>query len=432
MAAPPVSAPVPGSSSSQSQVGIVAMVSGIVQLKSTQVGRDVKSGQPVYLGDEVTTDEKGQLQILLLDETIFTVGPNSSLTIDEFVYDPASQSGKVHATVSKGVFRFVTGKIGQKRPQDVQVDLPAGTIGIRGTMVAGQVQGKRSLVILLGPGEKNNTPHRQGRILLSNGVDGKAKEVLINRAGFGSIIEGDNSAPSGPFQVPAATLNQISQSLASSPENSDGDDSGSGDGNEGGASPTEQAGQDTAQAQVSVQSLNTVGAFSQDLTSESNQAAQENAEEAAEDIFSLIDGVTSFDQMNAVPSGKFNYHEMDVPLYDSMDNLVGDYNISVEVDFAARTVGGGDSTISGQISSNPSFSFSLGAEPFGSGPSPAVYFFDNTNSTPCGGSCDLDAALVFLNAGGVAAESMLHSVSVVDSPGAEGEGASIAGREAAI
>ena len=41
------------------------------------------------------------LQIMLLDGTTFSVGPNSSMVIDEFVFDPSSGTGKLTASISK-------------------------------------------------------------------------------------------------------------------------------------------------------------------------------------------------------------------------------------------------------------------------------------------------------------------------------------------
>jgi hypothetical protein len=79
------------------------------------------------------------MQILLLDQTVFTIGPESELVIDEFVYDPKTNAGKLSAEITKGVFRFVSGKIAHEKPEDMNVKLPAGTLGVRGTMVAGRV-----------------------------------------------------------------------------------------------------------------------------------------------------------------------------------------------------------------------------------------------------------------------------------------------------
>src|SRR5215510_1689763 len=73
------------------------------------IGREIATGNQVFLGDEIKTGPQSRLQILLLDETTFTIGPDSSMTIDEFVYDPRSGTGKVAARVTKGFFRFVSG-----------------------------------------------------------------------------------------------------------------------------------------------------------------------------------------------------------------------------------------------------------------------------------------------------------------------------------
>ncbi len=78
-------------------------------------------------------------QILLLDETVFTIGPNSTIIIDKFVYDPKSQKGEIKASITQGVFRYVSGKIAAKNPDSVKVKLPTASIGFRGTIVGGSV-----------------------------------------------------------------------------------------------------------------------------------------------------------------------------------------------------------------------------------------------------------------------------------------------------
>jgi hypothetical protein len=91
----------------------------------------------MVLGDKVIHDEKietngqGLLQILLADGTSFTVGPNSSMAIDSFVYDPSAGTAKVVATLGKGVFRFIGGKT-SKSPDGAVLNTPVGTVGIRG------------------------------------------------------------------------------------------------------------------------------------------------------------------------------------------------------------------------------------------------------------------------------------------------------------
>ena len=146
------------------------------------MGRVVESGKPLFLNDHVTTDMAGKLQVMLLDETVFTLGPNSDMVLDEFVYDPANGSGKVAARVTKGVFRFVTGKVAQRDPANMRVKLPVGTLGIRGTMAIGAVEGGKETAILLGPGGRGNSDESRGAITF----DGK----LIDRPGHGVSCSG--------------------------------------------------------------------------------------------------------------------------------------------------------------------------------------------------------------------------------------------------
>jgi len=93
--------------------------------------RTLVLGDKVIHNERIETNGKGLLQILLVDGTSFTVGPNSSLAIDSFVYDPAAGTAKVAATLGKGVFRFIGGKT-SKSPDGAILNTPVGTVGIRG------------------------------------------------------------------------------------------------------------------------------------------------------------------------------------------------------------------------------------------------------------------------------------------------------------
>jgi hypothetical protein len=68
--------------------------------------------------------------------------------IDEFVYDPKRQSGQGAASLTKGVVRFVGGKI-SKIEGGVTVSTPSGTLAIRGGMFLGNVQGSRGAFLFL-------------------------------------------------------------------------------------------------------------------------------------------------------------------------------------------------------------------------------------------------------------------------------------------
>ena len=80
----------------------------------------------------LTTGSSGTFHLLLPDETIFSVGPNSDITLDNFVYDPKDPSNtKIAIDFSKGVFRWVTGKV--VKHENVNLKIPVGDLGFRGT-----------------------------------------------------------------------------------------------------------------------------------------------------------------------------------------------------------------------------------------------------------------------------------------------------------
>ena len=193
--------------SGSAQAGVAAAVQGDVKITTTGApARALKSGDPVLMGDTIETEKNGKLQILLLDQTVFTLGPLSAITVDEFVYDPANDSGKVKASMLKGIFRVVSGKVAHKKPENMSVDLPAGSIGFRGTNVAGIIDGNKSMIVLLGP-------VGVGRIYVTNTVNGTVVGVDIDQAGNATIVDGPNKGPVPVFQVSQADLDKITQAL---------------------------------------------------------------------------------------------------------------------------------------------------------------------------------------------------------------------------
>jgi hypothetical protein len=201
------------------RAGVAAAVRGEVQLVSVpggrEIGKAVASGDPIFLGDRITTGSEGRLQIMLLDETVFTIGPNAAMVIDQFVYDPQTSAGKVTATVLKGTFRFVTGKVAKREPSDMEVKLPVGSIGVRGTSVAGETDGTRATVVLLGPGPQNDASERVGRVLVNGvGPNGSTTTVEVVRPGFATDIAGANQPPSPPVRLDPARLAALTAPLA--------------------------------------------------------------------------------------------------------------------------------------------------------------------------------------------------------------------------
>lgn len=87
---------------------------------------------PLDAGTRIVTGSNGRMRITLPDDTVFTIGANSDMIIDSFVWDP-DNGHTILASLAKGVFRWVTGKVARKDPSRMKVTLPVVAIGIRGT-----------------------------------------------------------------------------------------------------------------------------------------------------------------------------------------------------------------------------------------------------------------------------------------------------------
>jgi hypothetical protein len=165
---------------------------------SATVGRNVSSGDEIFLGDRIVTGPAGGLQIMLLDGTTFSVGPNSSLVIDEFVYNPADGSGKLTASITRGTLRLISGRLGRQEQEAIRIKLPVATVGVRGTMSIFSGGPNGWFTGLFGVGADNSTNRPQSSLMVEiNGVF-----YQIFRTGWGCVISPAdptcNPQPVGP------------------------------------------------------------------------------------------------------------------------------------------------------------------------------------------------------------------------------------------
>jgi hypothetical protein len=86
----------------------------------------------LYHNELIETEADSATKLVFLDETTLTLGPDSSVVLDRFVYDPDPSKASFVMTATKGIFRFASGKL----PKNAyRLHTPAATIGIRGTVL---------------------------------------------------------------------------------------------------------------------------------------------------------------------------------------------------------------------------------------------------------------------------------------------------------
>jgi len=126
----------------QENVGVTAAVN--LEAEGQPPNKPVEKlflGQNVVRNERISTFDRGQVQLQFVDESTISLAPNSELVIDEFVYDPNKQVGKMTATVTAGLLRFVGGRI-SKQTNAVNFATPSGNVAVRGGVALIQVTRK--------------------------------------------------------------------------------------------------------------------------------------------------------------------------------------------------------------------------------------------------------------------------------------------------
>ena len=184
--------------SSQSAIGFAALavndVTGTVETKT----RKVKVSDQVFKDEVIETNPASTTQILFIDETVLTIGPDSRLTLDTMVFDPDANTGKVVVTAARGLFTFVTGSLSS---ESYEIKTPTATIGVRGTKFDLFVSRKGASTVVL----------RSGAIDVKNVTSGKTRRVAA--VGTATSVVTKKSEPTPPAP-PSPELDVILKPLA--------------------------------------------------------------------------------------------------------------------------------------------------------------------------------------------------------------------------
>jgi hypothetical protein len=122
-----------GAQAQSDEAGLVKSVKGQVSIERAGKPMPATPGSKVYASDRLLTAADGSAGIALKDNTLLTVGPNSSMSLDRFAFDSTTHQGALEASIRKGTLSVVSGKIAKASPEAVQFRTPNSILGVRGT-----------------------------------------------------------------------------------------------------------------------------------------------------------------------------------------------------------------------------------------------------------------------------------------------------------
>ncbi|HRK23540.1 MAG TPA: FecR domain-containing protein, partial [Beijerinckiaceae bacterium] len=178
-------------------VGTAGAVSPTAKARGAGAARVLNVGSSVLYGETLTTGPNGALQVLFVDRTTMTIGPNSQVVIDEFVFDRVSNSGRMAATLTRGALRFVGGQTSHTGGATLRT--PVTTLGVRGGVASVRHDGASGTRVV----------NHFGRI----SVAGPEGETMLRRSGFAMGV-GGTAAGSGPARSTRAEVDSFADALA--------------------------------------------------------------------------------------------------------------------------------------------------------------------------------------------------------------------------
>ncbi|HEY3278697.1 MAG TPA: FecR domain-containing protein [Syntrophorhabdaceae bacterium] len=125
--------PVLGATAAEGAAAVVKTVSGSAQIQRQEKVIAAVPKEKLFRGDTLKTGKEATLGIIFKDDTILTLGPETTVVIDDFLFSPAEQKLSVATRMLRGTVSYISGIIGRLSPQSVRFETPVASVGIRGT-----------------------------------------------------------------------------------------------------------------------------------------------------------------------------------------------------------------------------------------------------------------------------------------------------------
>lgn len=125
-----------------SAAGRIKVVSGSAFILRGSETIPAKAGELVYAADGLRTGDGGSVGITLKDDTRLSLGPNSEVRLERYVYAPGNGGLGMVLKFVRGVAAYVSGRMARLAPDSIRLETPAAIVGVRGTSLAIRVEGQ--------------------------------------------------------------------------------------------------------------------------------------------------------------------------------------------------------------------------------------------------------------------------------------------------
>lgn len=182
-------------------IGDIIESTGLSSLVRDQERLESTVNLEVELYDTAET-ANGRMLIEFLDKAELALTEHTRILIDEVIFDPDPSKSKMTMRFVQGTARFASGKLALMNKQNIDIQTPTATIGIRGTDFTTSVDEiGRSLVILL-PDENGDA---SGEITVTN----QGGTITLDQAYQATMVSTLDTPPTQSVQINNITPSMI-------------------------------------------------------------------------------------------------------------------------------------------------------------------------------------------------------------------------------
>src|SRR5262249_5341259 len=117
----------------QSEAGSVAAVVGTLEVKRAGAWQPAGIGVPVFAGDRVRTGPSDAAKIVLADDSVLDIAPDSEMSLDTLIVDEPAHRFQAMLHLVRGKIRAWVSEYYRQPRARFELETPTAVAGVRGT-----------------------------------------------------------------------------------------------------------------------------------------------------------------------------------------------------------------------------------------------------------------------------------------------------------
>ncbi len=126
--------------SAMEPAGVIKNITGKASIERDNQIIPAVEGVKIHAKDILQTGPQASMGVIFRDDSTLSMGPDTRITIDDFLFSPGEGKLSFVSKISKGTAAYLSGQIGKLSPGATRVKTPLAVLGIRGTRFLVEVE----------------------------------------------------------------------------------------------------------------------------------------------------------------------------------------------------------------------------------------------------------------------------------------------------